>query len=498
VLKQLVSPHPSRYLLPAAVVAGGLFAVALIPVWSLSPRWFAVVIAGLTLVSLTLVLVQRLDDVMLGAYLLLLPLASVQKWLFLDDYPSEVKNVAVLSGAISVGITELLLVGIYGLWFLQVVVARSKPVPRLGWFDGLILLFLVANLLSLPNGEDTKLGLFAIAHLIRHILIYFYFSQRLTARHLPWILVAFAVAIAGESILGVVQYRTGFLSGIILDKGTGSSDVAQYEVPGIENITRATGTSYDSHSYGLFLVMLLPFPLALIMSARHSASRERLMLLALIGLGALGVFASYSRSSWLTLVIAVGIVTFIQMVRREKQIIMKTAILCVLGLLAAPAVLPSIIKRFDAQGRANLDARFDQYPIAWQIWNRNLLTGNGIGNYMVALESYRPDDSLKEPVHNVFLWLAADTGIIGAVMFYVVVGAAMIRLLKVLRAGRAPTDLFALAAFTALAVYVVDGLTNPLFRESLVYTLFWFMLALSVALPRIQAEIDRRHGPATS
>ena len=497
-LRQLVSPQPSRYLLPAAVVAGGLFAVILIPIWSLSPRWFAVVIAAVTLISLTLVLVQRLDDVLMGSHLLLLPLASVQKWLFLGDYPADVKNVAVLSGAISVGITEFLLVGIYILWFLQVIVARSKPVPRLGSFDGLLLLFLLANVLSLPNAEDAKLGLFAIAHLIRHILIYFYFSQRLAARHLPWILVAIGVAIAGESLLGLVQYRTGLLSGIILDKGAGSDDAVQYEVPGIENVTRATGTSYDSHSYGLFLAMLMPFPLALLLSARHFVLRERLLLLALLGLGAIGVFASFSRSSWLILVIGTLLVNFVMLLRREKHILFKTAILGVLALLAAPVVLPSVLKRFDAQGRANLEARFDQYPIARQIWQRNLLTGNGIGNYMVALDDYRPDDSLKEPVHNVFLWLAADTGIVGATMFYIVVGAAMIRLAKLVRAGRAPTDLFALAALAALTVYVVDGLTNPLFRESLVYMLFWFILALSVALPRIQAEIDARQSSRTT
>lgn len=476
-----------------AIVGGALFAVSLVPMWNLSTRWFAIAIAGLVLVSVTLVLVRHLDDLMLSAQLFLLPLASIQKWLFLDNYPAAIKNVAVLSGAISIGINEILLVGIYALWFAQIFITRSKPIPRLVRLDYLILGFILLNILSMGNATDRQLSLFAVAHLVRHALLYFYLSRRLSARHLPWVFAAFAIAIAAEGALGLLQYRTGILSGIILGKGADSPDIqVQYEVPGIENITRATGTSYDSHAYGTFLTMLLPFPLALLLSARVRLTGERLLLLGLLGLGAAGVYASFSRSAWVVLVIVAALVFSVMLVRREKHIAVKTGILLVLVALVAPRIIQSILQRFNAVGSANLNARFDQYPVAWKIWGEHFFIGQGIGSYPILLDRYRPEESLAEPVHNVFLWLGADIGIFGAVTFYLIIFAAIGRLIKQVRRRRAPTDLWALGALAALTAYTIDGLTNPLFRESLVYALFWLMVALSVALPRIQREIDQQ------
>lgn len=481
------------YRTPAAALGGMLFAVALIPLWTLSPRWFAVVIVAIGLVSLSLALVRQLDDFLLASHLLFLPLSSVQKWLFLDGYPEEVRNVAVLSGAVSVGITEILLLGMYAVWAIRIFVARTLPLPRLGRLDVVILLFVLANVLSIADTADLNLSLFAIVHLLRHFFVYFYFARRLQARHLPWVLVAFSIAIVAESLLGLFQYQTGMLKGLILDKGQGGDSLNyQYEVPGIEDLTRAVGTSYDSHSFGLFLTMLLPFPLTMLLSARVVATRVRVGSLLIFALGCLAVFVSFSRSSWLTLAITTGIVWLVFLVRREKRVLQKTALLAVLALIAAPRAIGFILQRFDYEGYQNLTARYDQFPVALEMWKEHLWLGQGIGSYMIVLREYLVPGTLELPVHNVFLWLAADTGILGVVTFFALIASGIWQLLQVARSGRGPLDLMAVGAAAALGAYVIDGFTNPLFRESLVYMLFWFMLGLSVALPRIARDIDYR------
>src|SRR6185503_18226591 len=120
---------------------------------------------------------------LLAAYLFLLPLAGFQKWLFIDGYDTVVREPAPLSGVISVGITEILLAGMYILWFVKIFISRTLPWPRLEKLDIVILLFILANVLSIPGASDTTLGIFAVFHLIRHFLVYFYFSRRLHARH---------------------------------------------------------------------------------------------------------------------------------------------------------------------------------------------------------------------------------------------------------------------------------------------------------------------------
>jgi len=332
-----------------------------------------------------------------------------------------------------------------------------------------------------------------VLHLLRHFLFYFYFSRRLHLRHLRWIVVAFALAIAAESILGLFQYKTGMLKGLILDKGADSEKLDyQYEVPGIEDLARATGTSYDSHTFGLFLTMLLPFPLVVLLSNRTFGVRARLGSFALLALGGLAVFVSFSRSAWLTCAITCGLVWLVFILWREKHIILKALFLAILALAPALKATKFISTRFAYEGHQNLTARYDQFPVAWNMWKDHFFLGQGIGNYMVKLLEYQLPGTLELPVHNVFLWLAADTGLFGALMFYVVIFAAMWKLGLVVRGRREPFDLMALGALAALGAYVIDGLTNPLFRESLVYMMFWLMLALSVALPRIQSETDRQ------
>lgn len=481
------------YRVLSAILAGAVFSVALIPVWNLPTRWFVVVIAAVALVSITLVFVRWLDDFLLISHLFLLPLATFQKWMFLDGYSEDVQNAAPISGAFSVGITEVLLVGMYVSWLAQIFITRSERLPRLGTLDLLILIFVFANVLSVPNAADPMLSVFAVIHLLRHFFVYFYFSRRLQARHLPWLMAAIVFAIAIESSLGVFQYKTGMLKGLILDKGQGGDQLNyQYEVPGIENLTRATGTSYDSHTFGLFLSMLLPFPLAFLLSNRPIGWSARLGYLGLLAAGGVAVFVSFSRSAWLTCAATCALVWLAFVVWREKRIVLKTCVLGVLALIPAPKAIQFIANRFNHEGHQNLTARFDQYPIAWEMWREHFFTGQGIGNYMYKLPQYLVPGTLDEPVHNVFLWLAADTGLFGAVMFFVIIFTAMWRLGGVAWARRDPLDLMALGAFAALTAYVVDGLSNPLFRESLVYMLFWVMLALSVALPRIQREWDSR------
>ena len=485
------------YRILAAILGGTLFAAALVPVWNLPTRWFVVVLVGVAMISASLVVVRKLDDFLLFSHLMLIPFASFQKWMFLDGYSEDVRNVAPISGAVSVGVTELLLIGMFAVWAVQIFVSRTLPLPRLRKFDFLILFFVLANLLSLPNAADPRLSVFAVIHLLRHFLVYFYFSRRLQARHLPWIMAAFMFAIAAESLLGLFQYKTGMLKGLILDKGQGGEQLNyQYEVPGIVDTTRATGTSYDSHTYGLFLAMLLPFPLAILLSSRPASWRIRLEYLALIAAGAMAIIVSFSRSAWLTCAVACVLVWLVFVLWREKHILLKTCVLGVLALIPAPKALEFIANRFNTEGHQNLTARFDQYPVAWSMWKEHFFTGQGIGNYMYKLPEYYLPGTLDEPVHNVFLWLAADTGILGAATFFAIIGFAMWRLVPLVRARRAPIDLMALGTLAALTAYVVDGLSNPLFRESLVYMLFWFMLALSVALPRIQQEIDGQTIPA--
>ena len=58
----------------------------------------------------------------------------------------------------------------------------------------------------------------------------------------------------------------------------------------------------------------------------------------------------------------------------------------------------------------------------------------------------------------------------------------MMRLWRVVRTREEPNGRIALAGLLALLAYVLDGMTDPLFREPVPYLFFWIVVGMSVGL----------------
>jgi O-antigen ligase len=278
-----------------------------------------------------------------------------------------------------------------------------------------------------------------------------------------------------------------------MDRGAGVRLDQQYTVPGIEHRNRATGTCYESHTFGLFMAMLAQYPFVM-MSSRYHGNRYRLYGAALFTLATVAILVSFSRSAWISFAIAVLVGWGVHLlVWREREILVPTMFVGVVALLLSPWALSIVIERFASTGADLLLARFKQFPVAWHIWTDHFVFGYGVGNYMEALKTYNRPGVLNLPVHNVFLWLGAETGVVGVVAFFSIAIGSLVRSWRVLRNHRDPACRVALAVFCGLVAYLFDGLTDPLYREPGIYMLFWSSAALSVALTRMdRGQLDSR------
>jgi O-antigen ligase len=469
----------SRVLPP--LLGGCLVALAAGSLWTLPARYFLAAVGCAGLLCLSMLFLRHLDDWLLVAIMLSTWTASLVKYVAGHEYV-ESQGIAVI---------DVLLVGAYALWFLRVFVTRRAPPPRLAKADAFVLLLVAAHVLSVPSAPNAKLGLYAIIYLMRFVLMYFYVSRHLQRRHVPWLFGAVFLAIFVQGALGGYQTASGRLVGLAMDRGTGRAMDLQYEVPGIEDRSRATGTTLDSHAYGTYMAMLAPFAfVALFM--RPASRRLRVLAGPALVLSMIGVLISFSRSAWVCCALALAIVWWVYVVRwRERHLVPSTMLLGVVLLMLAPWALEIIIDRMDVTLVRHMTARFDQFPVAWDMLKDNPFLGVGAGNYMEALDTYNRPGVLALPAHNVFLWVAAETGLLGAAAFVGMVAATFARLWKVARAHRDPACRVALACLAGLVAYVMDGLTDPLFREPVIYTMFWLIVAMSVAL----SGMDRQSEP---
>lgn len=468
-----------RHLLRLAGISllGVIFGIGATELMALDGRWFYVAVVGIVLVSMAMMAAGRLSDLLLVALLFCVPLAGLRKFFFL------VEDHVTWMNALSLGLIDFIVAGLYMTWLFRIVVARTAPMPRLVAADLWLLLVVLSFALSMPGAPEPRLTAFALKDLLVQVLVCFYVSRHFRPAMVPWLFAALATAILLEAALAVVQSQFGVLVGLALDRGAGGEllDQQLYKVPGIEDVQRAAGTTYDSHALGAFMAMVAPFMLVWLY-ASHLPRRWRLASGGLLLAALLGLAVSYSRSAWVVsaLTLALGVAVMIRW--RERHIGATLAVAGLGALAAGPWLFNKIFNRLINAPPELLFGRFEQYPTAWSIWRENLLFGIGAGNYLSALQYHNRNWALDIVVHNVPLYIGAETGAFGLVAYYGLIAAAMLRLVRVIRGPEEPHRRLALAALLALLAYTLDGATNPLFREPVPYLFFWIVVGLSVGL----------------
>jgi hypothetical protein len=469
----------ARHLIVLAT--GALFAACLYPIWNLEGRWFVVVIVGVALVSISMMLAGRFSGAALVLLLFCVPLAGFKKFFFLADD-------VTWTNALGVGLVDFLVAGLYLAWMFRAFAMREVELPRPRRADLWPALLVVSCLLSLSGAEDPRLVLFALQNLVLHVLVYLYVSRHFRPEHVPWLIAAVAFAILVESGLSVVQNRFDVLVGLMQDKGAGGQNLNyQYEVPGIEDVARATGTTYDSHSLGVYMAMLAVFPFVYVTATLSRRLRAALALSLVAALT--GLALSYSRSAWLCGGFSLAVCAVLLVALRRRSAWVVVAGLGAAALVTGPWLLAPVFRRLvDAPGEL-LTVRFEQFPTALSIWRENLVFGAGAGNYIGAMARHNLDWAFEVTVHNVPLYIAAELGIVGVVSYYGLVVATMARLWRVVRRGAEPDRLIALACWLAMLAYVLDGMTDPLFREPVPYLFFWIIVGVGAALDPARAGI---------
>lgn len=474
------------------IAAGALLAVILFYMGdNLSTRHLLAISIVLVLASLSTIFLRFYPDFLLVAFFFSIPITGIVKSLFLKGaYPDDIIGILIYSGTVGIGPTDLVIFALYATWFVRIFVARQVPMPCFEKADLWVVLLIFSYVISMMGTPDPKLALFSIIFLLRFAAVYFYISKNLELRHIEWIFVIVFILILLESLLGLFQYSTGKLVGLAIDRGSGERLNQQHTVPGIEHRHRATGTLYESHTYGIFMAILAQFAFVT-MAAKLHGRVYRAVAGVLFMFAMLAVLVSFSRSAWLSCGIVLGVAWVVHIfIWRDRTIMLPTIIFGLVLVALSPWWISIVYERFASAGGELISERFDQYPVAWDIWSDHFLFGYGVGNYMEALEIYNVPGAAPLPVHNVFLWVGAESGLFGVITFFGLFLAAMSRSWKLIRKENVRIARVSLAIYCGLAAYLLDGLSDPLYREPVVYMMVWVLIGASVALTRISRQSE--------
>jgi len=354
--------------------------------------------------------------------------------------------------------------------------ARASTVAPLVTFlsEGLLLYLLVTNSIRTPSQLRAVIWTVMLAGALMGLLSLW---QELTHSY-------------HQTLGGLAQVdSTGF------NVGTG--------LTGKDLRPRLAGPIGEKNRYAQVLLVLLP--LAVSRMRAEPTRRLRLLAAACAGLILSGVVLSFSRGAAVAALILVLVAAALRLISLRQLV----AILAVVATLVA-LVAPDYITRLQSLGNANaalsqqssgvdqaIQGRATENIAALGVFRDHPLLGVGPGQFFSRYSAqYGNELDLRfleqnRRAHNLYLEIAADTGVLGlgAFLAIVLVTLVSLRRLTVRCRARSP-GLVSLgnSLLAALVAYLASGI----FLQLAYQRYFWFLVALAnVAIWLLERELGR-------
>lgn len=340
----------------------------------------------------------------------------------------------------------------------------------------------VASVAWAPRPVLVYVGLVDFA---RWYLAYALFRRAAAAGGSRPIVGAFLGVAAFHALLCVIEFALQNNFGLWEKPGFGAYVFSDINLKALGvNLARGGGT-YESNITAQFLQMALPFAAALALAAPGRA--RRILGLALVFLAAAGIFFTFSRGGWIGAGAAFALVLVFAWTRRRAT---GTSVGLATGLtaLAAVVILPAIPVLFIARtmgdaAETSSASRFYDWGTALTIIRDHLLLGVGRGNYVAVAQAYTPW-AFAYPVHNVYLWTWAETGILGIAAFGVFLAGAFRGAARTLARGDAMTIAFGAAGVAAMVGVCLRMFVSMSFVHPFVVLTFLALAAAAGAAVR--------------
>jgi putative inorganic carbon (HCO3(-)) transporter len=419
-------------------------------------------------------------------YLVLLVLVlSVGIDLNLAYRPSAYRR---LSYGFAIHLTYLPLAALYLIWLARAFAERDALQLSTTGLLPVTILFL-AGLVSLDNVRDARFGLFTIFSLAMSVLLFMYAASTIrTVQELRVVVLALMGVLILQGLIALGQHATNSTLGL----GFFGSGETLRGGAGLQVLTRVGGTLGHPNSLAMFLELLLPLGVSLLLSP---LDRQIKLVAGLATVfGGIGLVTTLSRGGLMATGFGVMLVLWNRWTAAIGLVRTGLALtLAIVLLTGALFVVPNPVRtRIIEHDYGNAYGRIPNMEVAFNIIRDRSLFGVGLNNYTEAARAYdhTPEQIValwNAPVHNLFLFIAGEIGLVGLAGFLLLL-IGTVR--AVLPALRSPEPLVA-----AAALGLVAGLMAFLLHSQVDYTswpLFdtlWFLLGLSVALGRLSAAL---------
>ena len=389
---------------------------------------------------------------------------------------------------LNIALLDLVVLALLGRW-LWLALGRKSFETRVSAFSlGCFLTLALVAGLSLLWAPNPGLGAFELVRLVKMILLalvtaHFVRSER-DVRMILWTLLGVLLLEGGIALLQ--QFRGAGVGLTLL----GEQEALVMQELGRTTQSRVSGTLRHANRLAMFLGFFLPAAVALSVGPGSRTTRRlRFVALAALLVGGIALLYTLSRAGWLAFALSTLVV--VGLLRRQSRGNQRLLRGGVAGLLVLAAVIGMnrdiIRERMISNDHGSFNSRIPLAQVALSITRDHPVWGSGIGNYREWLPRYHiPGEPFTEiaKVHNVFLLVVAEMGLVGVGVFLLLLAGTFRRLWRSFRHQHGMSQALAVAVLGGMVAFFLHGQAD--YVEISRIAPLWFAIGLSEALPRIR------------
>ena len=462
------------------VLLGIISGIVLIIAASEDKKWLAAVALGLISLFSLFVVTRNIRQFFVLVAVFALPIR-------LDFHPIfKVTNFAQLKG-LPITLFDVAFALLFIYWVLQLLVRRETfrffvtiSIPALAY----ILLAGISAFLS----QDKVLSFSMLFLIIKSYLVFLYFANNIKSREeVLWIAGGLSLTILLQSFFGILQYFSGSTLGLeIFGEGERAFRTAKV---GFSYISRVGGTIGSPNSLAMYLNLYLPVLLCILFT--NIRRRFKFFVCMIILLGGLTELMTLSRGGWVALFFG-GSVVFFGIFKDKLKSRIKSVVAVVMSVFFIAIVTLGFFQ--DVRDRLFEDdygaaySRIPMMEVAFNAIKENPFTGVGLNNYTTVMNRYdrtRENISYKFPfpVHNSFLIIAAESGLLALFCFLMVLLATFKKAFEFFDGKNRFLCFLGIGWFCGILTWIV----HAQFKMDFVglNIAFWFSLGMITALHRM-------------
>ncbi len=394
-----------------------------------------------------------------------------------------------------ISLFDITLAILYILWISELV--RNKR--KINFFPSISLpFFLLIGIatLSMVNASSPKLSLFEIVQVLKMYLGFLYIVNNIKNRkEIQFVVVFLLLGLFLESVLGLAQYKFDrpFVPSIL-----GGPEKLGYIKLG-ESLSRISGTWASYNDFAWYITFMLPISMSLLFSEIRRIYKWMCGLTLVAGIGAL--ICTLSRAGWYSFVVAALIVLLLSFSKTKGKTGLRNfstsivAILIIISIIVTvnPQFLNIVNRRVFSDDYGAARSRIPLMQVAYSIIKANPLLGIGINNYTEVMEDYDTTDigvtSLTTyQVHNIFLQIAADMGIIALVIFIWLIFMVYKQGLSYIRASEGPISAIVIGLIAGITAFLIHGLVDAASLGNHLFLIFWFFTGIIIAIKKNESQ----------